>query len=92
MHECVHKLWCAVDWRTEKVYWTSGTSGRIYSAYTDGTNLVTLAVGDLTYALALDPCRGLMFWTDSGYRPGGGAACVHAQRAHMWSRRVHATH
>ena len=34
-----------IDWRTFKVYWTSGASGKVYSAYTDGSQYATLAVG-----------------------------------------------
>jgi hypothetical protein len=70
----------AIDWITEKVrsytiiknthlqvYWTSGRTGRIYSAYQDGSgNMTTLLQGDSTMSLALDSCNGLMFFTVSG--------------------------
>ena len=77
----------AIDWRTYKVYWTAtlngNSGGRIYSASTDGTQYATLVVGDMPYALALDPCAGLMFWTDLGRHVGPAIVLPRIERANM---------
>lgn len=56
----------SVDWLSENVYWTDSVLDRIEVSKFDGSQRKTLFSTDLVNprAIAVDPLRGVMFWTD----------------------------
>ncbi|KAK5977541.1 hypothetical protein GCK32_003906, partial [Trichostrongylus colubriformis] len=56
----------AVDWITEVIYWTDSHHDHIQVAKIDGSMRTTVVKGDIHNPrdIAVDPSRGLMFWTD----------------------------
>ncbi|CAK8674679.1 unnamed protein product [Clavelina lepadiformis] len=55
------------DWLHKRLYFTDYTQDTISSVGIDGKNKTTLVTGlDRPRAIALDPCRGYMYWTDWG--------------------------
>ncbi|VDL69323.1 unnamed protein product [Nippostrongylus brasiliensis] len=56
----------AVDWITEVIYWTDSHHDHIEVAKIDGSMRATVVSGEVHNPrdIAVDPERGLMFWTD----------------------------
>ncbi|XP_053574891.1 low-density lipoprotein receptor-related protein 6 [Bombina bombina] len=61
----------ACDWLGEKLYWTDSETNRIEVSNLDGTlrKVVFWQELDQPRAIALDPARGYMYWTDWGEVP-----------------------
>ena len=56
----------AYDWVHSKIYWTDSRNRSVYSMNADGSQIVDMAQVDRPRAIAVHPCRGLMFFTDWG--------------------------
>ena len=56
----------AYDWIHKKIYWTDSRNNSIYSMKRDGTQIIDMVRVERPRALAVHPCRGLMFFTDWG--------------------------
>lgn len=56
----------AVDWIGQNLYWVDSNLDQIEVARVNGSFRRTLVAGEMTSprAIALDPCQGLLFWTD----------------------------
>ncbi|ETE69657.1 Low-density lipoprotein receptor-related protein 6, partial [Ophiophagus hannah] len=61
----------ACDWLGEKLYWTDSETNRIEVSNLDGSLRKVLFWQELDQprAIALDPARGFMYWTDWGEMP-----------------------
>ncbi|XP_061523276.1 low-density lipoprotein receptor-related protein 6 isoform X2 [Phycodurus eques] len=61
----------ACDWLADKLYWTDSETNRIEVSELDGTLRKVLFWQELDQprAIALDPARGFMYWTDWGEIP-----------------------
>ncbi|XP_053243501.1 low-density lipoprotein receptor-related protein 6 isoform X4 [Podarcis raffonei] len=61
----------ACDWLGEKLYWTDSETNRIEVSNLDGSLRKVLFWQELDQprAIALDPARGYMYWTDWGENP-----------------------
>ncbi|XP_058464924.1 low-density lipoprotein receptor-related protein 6 [Malaya genurostris] len=61
----------AIDWYTDKLYWTDGETNRIEVATLNGKFQKVLIWSDLDQprAIALVPARRIMIWTDWGESP-----------------------
>lgn len=61
----------AVDWYTDKIYWTDGETDRIEVVQLNGKNQKVLFWSDLDQprAIALVPSKKLMIWSDWGETP-----------------------
>ena len=56
----------AYDWVHKKIYWTDSRNNSIYSMNTDGGQIIDMVRVERPRAIAVHPCRGLMFFTDWG--------------------------
>lgn len=61
----------AIDWYTEKIYWTDGETNRIEVATLNGKYRKVLFWSELDQprAIALVPSKALMIWSDWGENP-----------------------
>ncbi|XP_065839553.1 low-density lipoprotein receptor-like [Oscarella lobularis] len=62
----------AVDWLNNRLYWTESDRGRVVMGSLDGderSRRVIVSMGDKIRGIAVDPRRGVMFWTDWGKWP-----------------------
>jgi hypothetical protein len=55
----------SLDLQHERVYFSFTGTQEIYSANLDGSDLQTLATGINAYALAVDPVREKLYWTET---------------------------
>ncbi|XP_065835962.1 low-density lipoprotein receptor-like [Oscarella lobularis] len=62
----------AVDWLNNRLYWTESDRGNVVMGSLDGnksSRRVIVSMGDKIRGIAVDPRRGVMFWTDWGKWP-----------------------
>ncbi|XP_036361362.1 low-density lipoprotein receptor-related protein 2-like [Octopus sinensis] len=56
----------AVDWTGQKIYWTDALYNRISVMSFDSTYKATLLTTQKPRSIVLDPCKGYMYWSNSG--------------------------
>ena len=56
----------AFDWVHKKIYWSDSKNRTIYSMNTNGNNIVAITNVQRPRAIAVHPCKGLLFYTDWG--------------------------
>uniref|UniRef100_T1IUN7 EGF-like domain-containing protein n=1 Tax=Strigamia maritima TaxID=126957 RepID=T1IUN7_STRMM len=56
----------AFDWTSKKVYWTDSANQSIFAMNEDGSQRVMITRVERPRAIVLDPCNGMMYYTDWG--------------------------
>ncbi|XP_035827354.1 low-density lipoprotein receptor-related protein 2 [Aplysia californica] len=69
VHDVTSVEGIAFDWVGKKLYWADLFRNRIYSINVNLTNKVVIAMVQSPRALALDPCKGYIYWSDWGRTP-----------------------
>ncbi|CAF3898744.1 unnamed protein product [Rotaria sp. Silwood2] len=57
------------DWVSDRLYWTDERYGRIISARNNGSERLIIAGSSQPRAIAVHPCKGLLFWSTVGIYP-----------------------
>ncbi|CAF4205785.1 unnamed protein product, partial [Rotaria sp. Silwood2] len=57
------------DWVSDRLYWTDERYGRIISARNNGSERLIIARNSQPRAIAVHPCKGLLFWSTVGIYP-----------------------
>ncbi|RUS81822.1 hypothetical protein EGW08_010414, partial [Elysia chlorotica] len=69
VHDVTSVEGIAFDWVGKKLYWADLFMNRIYSINVNLTNKVVIAIVQSPRALAIDPCKGFIYWSDWGHTP-----------------------
>ncbi|GFR69842.1 low-density lipoprotein receptor-related protein 2-like, partial [Elysia marginata] len=69
IHDVTSVEGIAFDWVGKKLYWADLFRNRIYSINVNLTNKVVIAVVQSPRAIAIDPCKGFIYWSDWGHTP-----------------------
>lgn len=56
----------AFDWTSKKIYWTDSANRSIYAMNLDGSNVVMIVRVERPRAIVLDPCSGILIYSDWG--------------------------
>ncbi|XP_059178824.1 low-density lipoprotein receptor-related protein 2-like isoform X2 [Physella acuta] len=69
VHDVTSVEGIAFDWVGKKLYWADLFRNRIYSINVNLTHKVVIATVQSPRALAIDPCKGFIYWSDWGHTP-----------------------
>uniref|UniRef100_A0A2C9KAN0 EGF-like domain-containing protein n=1 Tax=Biomphalaria glabrata TaxID=6526 RepID=A0A2C9KAN0_BIOGL len=69
VHDVTSVEGIAFDWVGKKLYWADLFRNKIYSINVNLTYKVVIATVQSPRALAIDPCKGFIYWSDWGVTP-----------------------